>query len=443
MTVFYTLAECAATFIEVYVILCIFGFCFETRFGRGGLLALKLGFTVGVSLLTLWLNTLSLYSYMTAGIWMLLVAAVSLLLYRSNFLQAFCIAVVYLVLINAVDFLSLSVIELLFQYKGITLEVMTGPGLFRSVWLVCVKTLLVTTCVLLSRLKRPLRLPGSKICCIIIASGCFCFFCMQYLIEAVVIGNVADMRRAVLIAWLFIFLFIVCFLLILRASMRAADERMEKSIVADRLEALEESNRDLNEAYREIAKLSHDFKNHMRAMTVLAQNDRIDELKDYLREVSSDVDGIRVISYTGVDSVDAVINNKKHSAEKQDIRIEIDAAPLGNLQIRSMDLCAVIVNLLDNAIEACLRQSAADARRIRFSIAPVHSMLVVKAENPYAETSLVRKPNGGLSTAKADRRAHGYGLQIIQSITEKYSGSFEINCENQEFTAVAMLANSN
>lgn len=443
MTVLYTMVEYLTSFVEVYVLLCIYGLFFEKRFSRIKHVAIQLGTAFVMTLVTLSLNKLALYSYVTFVVWQLLISALSIILFKNNFVKALCISVVYAVLINAVDFLTVSIIELIFNVKGITLEVMTTTGPLRSAFILFVKALLVIVYFILARKKQLRTIFDTKTCLIVIASGVFCFFCMQYLIEAVIIGNVADMRRAVLIAWLFIFLFIISFILILRGNMRFAAEKMANSIVSTRLEVLEEDNRHLNDAYGEIAKLSHDFKNHMRAMTMLAQNRKYSDLTKYLNEVSTDVNSLRIISYTGVESVDAVINNKKASADKHGIHIEIDVSPLYDLHIRSMDLCAVLVNLLDNAIEASQKLIEADKRRIRLSISCIHSMIMIKTENAYDTDSSIRVSNGKLETTKKNRQLHGYGLQIVKTIVDKYNGSFEINHDDQKFVAVAMLSNGN
>lgn len=443
MNFVYGLVEIITSFIEIFVIFCIFDSFFDKKCIGTKFYFLRILLTFIVTVLTLWLNTLALYSYLTAVIIVSLISLLSIILHKNSFLQSLCISIVYIVIINALDFLTISIVELIFNVKGVTLEVMTMTGPYRSLLALSMKMILVAAYFLLLRNKH-IDIPfNTKFCIIIITSSVFCFFCMQYLIEAVVIGNVADMRRAVLIAWLYIILFVISLILILRDNIRFTSERLENRIVATRLEILEEDNKNLNDAYSDIAKITHDFKNHMLAMTTLAQNEKYGELTEYLSQVTADVDNIQIRSYSGVESIDAVINNKKVKAEKHGIDLKIDVSVLCKLKIRSMDLCAVIVNLLDNAIESTLNSKSKDKQIITFSMSMVHSMVVVKTINYYDESFLCRCGEDKFKTTKDNKQLHGFGMRIVKTLADKYNGSFEIICENGVFVTAVMLSNDN
>ncbi len=437
----FSLVEYLTSFVEIYILLCLFGTLFPKKYSPIKHQVIKLLFAFCVMCLTVFLNSIQLYSYFTATIWIPLAALLAIILYKGKYLPALCLSVVFVVIINAMDFLAISVIELVFEFRGITLEVMTSAGWNRSIFAILMKVLLILIYLPFSRKKSKYLSFDSKSYYAIIAASIFCFFCMQYLIEAVIIGNVVDMRRAVLIAWIFIILFVISFILILRGNMRFTSERLANSIVSTRLEVLEEDNKNLNDAYGEIAKITHDYKNHMCAMMLLAQNHKYKELTQYLEQVSSAVDNIQIYSYSGIESIDAVINNKKAIAEKLGISIDINVSPLYNLHVRSMDLCAVIVNLLDNAIEATIRLDEMN-KNMSLSISTIHSMIVVKTKNRFDSSSMIQSNNGDIETSKKNRQLHGYGLRIVKAIAEKYNGSFEFTFENDQFEAIVMLANS-
>lgn len=73
--------------------------------------------------------------------------------------------------------------------------------------------------------------------------------------------------------------------------------------------------------------------------------------------------------------------------------------------IRSADLCAILGNLLDNALEASRQVPAAEQREIRLTIRCIHQMLVIKVENPFV--ALPNEKDGVLQTAKAQNGLHG------------------------------------
>jgi len=436
----YTSAEYVTTAIEILIYFGIIGLFSEKRISNNKHWFLYVFFVVGITCVTKALNTFALYSYLTAVIWIVIIAGAAVCLYKYRYFSSLCIAVVYAVLINVMDLIVLSILEIVFGFAGFTLEVMTSVGIYRCIYVLSMKIIMVLIYWPLARKRIPPFDFDLKTSLIIILSCVFCFLCMNSLLEAVVIGNVADMRRGILVAWLFIVLFIVTIMFLLQAHHKISSGRTANKIIEAQLDTLEQDNKNLNIAYSDLSKITHDFKNHLRTISMLAQNEKHTELKEYLNEVASDVDEIQIVSYTGIDSVDAVINNKKALAKKEYIIFEIDAAPLNHIQIRGSDLCAIIVNLVDNAIEACVKLDEIERRRIRLSISVVNSMLMIKCINNYRANDIQQTEHGDYISTKRKDENHGYGMQIVKAIAEKYNGSFEISREETQFTAVVMLS---
>ena len=347
-----------------------------------------------------------------------------------------------MLLINALDFLTVSIAELLFGVNGITIEMMTTVSTYRCALIIGMKVLLVIFYILFVHVFKPHIEFNKKVCIPVIAGSVFCFFCMQKLIEAVVIGNVSDMRKAILVAWLFITLFIISFVLIIKYNSKIAAQKLTNSIIETRLEVLEEDNRTINNAYTDLAKMAHDFKKHIGAMSVLAQNGKQDALSDYLAQMAQDADNIGFISHTGIESVDAVLNSRLSLAEKNGVELTVKAMPLSHLAIRDMDLCAIIVNLLDNAIEACMSIQDEKTRKVAFAISAINSMIIIKTENPYCGSGASSKKTRTLSESDKGH-IHGYGLQIINTLSKKYDGTLATEMKDGIYSATVMLSNNN
>ena len=439
MSWFFRFVEVASSVIEILVMFRLFDFFFEKKHGKAVHICLELLCTALITALTIWLNAISLYSYLTAVIILSIVAASSKLLCRCSFISALSITVVCMLLINALDFLTLSVAELLFGVNGVTIEVMTTVGAYRCALIIGMKTVLVLLYILFVHAIKPRIQFNNKVCATVIVSGIFCFFCMQKLIEAVIIGNISDMRKAVLVAWLFIILFIVSFMLLLKYNAKLTAQKLTNSIIETRLEVLEADSKAINNAYSDLAKMAHDFKKHIAAISVLAQNQKYDALAGYLAQMEQDAENIRFISHTGVESVDAVLNSRLSAAQKNGVELTIKATPLVLLSVRDMDLCAIAANLLDNAIEACMKVEGAEMRTVRFTISSINSMIIIKVKNPYVEVSDKQKAE----RIAADGHMRGYGLQIIKTLAEKYDGTYTATTKDNAYIATVMLANYN
>ena len=105
------------------------------------------------------------------------------------------------------------------------------------------------------------------------------------------------------------------------------------------------------------------------------------------------------------------------------------------LSIQEQDLCALLLNLIDNAIDASKKEEQGD---IHISIGIAKKYLSVQIKNKSSEDILVHNPT--LKTIKSDSIYHGFGLQIIRQIVQKYNGIFDTSMESGYFCASVMLA---
>ena len=442
MTVLYNLSEFITSFIECYVLILIYSKFFAQRFRGGVHIAVQVAFGVAVMLLTVWMNSDALFSLYTLNTWIVIMAVIGALLNHANIVKTLCISIIYMVLLCSSDLFMLAFIELLFGAEGITFEVISEVGVLRTAYSLFVKLLLVIVYIVLFRKWKGYEFSVKSAVCLSVY-GCFFFSGLQSMVNSIVTNSVYDMRRSVLFSLVFVMLFMVSIFIVLQFNSRLKKERLENSIITTRIEVLENNNKQLNDAYREVAKISHDHDNQLRTMTLLAQNGKYNELTSYLCEMRYDIGYVKIKSYTAVDSIDAAINTKVHLAESKNIAIDVSASYPGSINVRQVDICAVIVNLLDNAIEACAKIEDTQSRYIKLSISPIGEMIVIKVENSHVSYVSVAEDSGQLQTTKNDGAQHGYGIKIVDAITKKYNGSLEIEYTDNTFTAIAMLAYDN
>ena len=438
---FYAFSKNFISFLECYILCCTYSLFFERRLSKwkhagacvlGGLvLMLMLDF----------LNSLALFSFLTVAAVVIASSSLALLIYRANWVQTLSVSVVYFVLILAYDFLVISVVELLYQVDNFTMTILTEVGPARTVYIWFQKISLVTVYLLLAWRNKGRRVQlSSRVSLALIASGTFCFFFMQYLINAILIGDVAEIKKSVLIAWLFILLFFAGVWVLVAAYSKMETQRIEKDAAASKAAALEENSMRLNQAYSEIAKVSHDFRNHLRTMSTMAGDGQYEELRDYLQTLTKEQPPVRMRMYTGVEIVDAVLNNKAHEAQAQQVQLSINARYPANAKIRSVDICALLVNLLDNALEASAKIPDPEKRLVEIRIAPVNAMLMIVVKNTVAENA--KLPGAGQNvTIKADKHVHGYGLKIVRSVLARYKGHMEQTCADGFFTTNLLMNN--
>lgn len=175
---------------------------------------------------------------------------------------------------------------------------------------------------------------------------------------------------------------------------------------------------EVDNLYRQTRGWRHDFKNHLQTMQAYLELGRLEALERYIRELTDDYSQVDMSLKTGNAMVDAILNSKLSLLRERDIRVDASAAVPEGIPVSDVDLSVMIGNLLDNAMEACLKVSA-EKRFVRFYMAKAKKNLYIYVMNS-ADGSYRRGLGGYLSTKAAD--GHGYGLMRIDKVVKKYRG---------------------
>lgn len=187
--------------------------------------------------------------------------------------------------------------------------------------------------------------------------------------------------------------------------------------------------------YREMRGWRHDYHNHiqtMKAYRSLGQDNRLDE---YLSALDADLSGVDELIKSGSVMVDAMLNAKLSLAKNKKISINAKAIVPVELTISEVDLCVVIGNLLDNAMEACMRLADENARFIRVYIDIKRQHLYISVTN--ASDGQTKMLNGRYLSGKAGY--HGFGLPRVDNIIKKYGGYIKRGDEAGAFSSEVML----
>lgn len=203
------------------------------------------------------------------------------------------------------------------------------------------------------------------------------------------------------------------------------------------LELQRQSAEKMENAYNHTRALRHDLKNHLHALSgLLADNDTVGAL-EYIQTMQSDLEDAAYFAVTGNTAVDAILNEKLFTAQRQQTNLRFDAISLKETKVKPMDLCIILSNALDNALEACQKIQDTQARTITLKLREEADFLLICVQNPVSEPPK-RYGNRFLSDKK-DRENHGVGLRSIRSTAEKYNGEFLAECKENVFTLLVRL----
>ncbi len=218
------------------------------------------------------------------------------------------------------------------------------------------------------------------------------------------------------------------------AMARSYKKRNEIELELAQTELELEHSRHLSQAYDTLREWRHDIKNQLGVLYNLAENNDTEHIKQYIKDSSYSLSNVMTLVDTKNPALDAILSNKLIEAQLEGIKVESSFAIPANLDILSVDICSIISNLFDNAIEAVRN---CDDKWIKIEISPVENMLHIYIANP---TNGVYSYNGDtLSTTKSDKKIHGIGLKRVKSIVERYSGQISIKPNKNSFEVDILL----
>ena len=212
----------------------------------------------------------------------------------------------------------------------------------------------------------------------------------------------------------------------------------QKSIKLNK--ALEESRNKLaryNYSVKVEEKLNkerHELNNKYFYIQTLLEENKLYKLAEFLeKQTKHDFKGESKV-FTGNSLMDHILNKKLREAREKKINTVVDTEVQKNIPVDDEMICTVLLNLLDNAIEASVLEKEPE---IRVSLKHIQNYFVIKVSNFISDDVVKNNPN--LSTSKTDKKIHGYGIKIIKEMIKKTDGLFKITSENNCFTFMVMF----
>ena len=217
--------------------------------------------------------------------------------------------------------------------------------------------------------------------------------------------------------------------------MSLISKQIDKRIATYQRELIETHYQEVENMYRQIRGWRHDYRNHIQTMKVLAANGDMEGIKAYLDELDTDLNSVDTVVKTGNPMADAILNSKLSLARSKCITVRCDAHIPVRLKMSELDLCCIIGNLFDNAIEASLSLPEAE-RLIRVYMDMKGTQLYISFTN-FTSAKKLTKVGKRFQTSKGE--GHGFGLVRIDNIVERLDGYLSRNSEDGAFTTEILI----
>lgn len=210
---------------------------------------------------------------------------------------------------------------------------------------------------------------------------------------------------------------------------------IDKRIAAYQRELIEIHYAEVENMYRQMRGWRHDYRSHIQLLKAHAAQGEWEALRAYLDQLETDLATVDTVVKTGNPMADAILNSKISLARSKHIQVRADASVPVALSISELDLCVILGNLFDNAIEASL--SLPEPERL------IRVYMEIKGEQLYISfTNLTaagkrEKRDGRFRSTKGE--GHGFGLVRIDAIVERLGGWLSRNSEEGAFTTEILL----
>lgn len=209
------------------------------------------------------------------------------------------------------------------------------------------------------------------------------------------------------------------------------DRLIARRVAVFESEILQKYYAEVENMYTKMRGWRHDYRHHIQTMKIHAANGEFEDVVKYLDLLDDDLTNVETVIRTGNRMADAILNSKLSLAAERKIKVKARAEIPVSLTVSELDLCIVIGNLLDNAMEACM-ELPEEERLIRIYMEMKGNYLYLALTN----TAAGAKQHRFLSTKG---EGHGFGIARVDAIVKKYGGYVTRASEDEAFSTEILL----
>lgn len=278
-------------------------------------------------------------------------------------------------------------------------------------------------------------------------SALFIFLCINILILLVVallfsIQVHNSFEHNVLFAALDVILSIISVLsmALLYIMTTISDKRHQYELALNHAQITRANQQTLKDMYTSLVAKQHDFKHQLQTLELLIMSGNVEDAKKYFNNYKLKAVNTGITFVTGNIAIDALMTAKALTCEKKQITFEYTSYPLNDLPIPEVDFCAIVGNLLDNAIEGAERiVNANESKWVHLTFSRIWDMFYIICENSMRPATIRRFGGKFISSKKENEIGHGYGIQNIIEIVDASQGIYSFDTKENVFTATITL----
>lgn len=421
--IIYNILEVLATFVETFICYRFINLFIRTYLSKSKCLILS-----GVlSIIIFFLNRETLFNLSTLAVAIIFISLTNYLIFKIPIFDSFSITAFYSFCLLFFDFFSITVLGLYFNNNAFASHVIIEQSFSRYIFLLLSKLSLIIAYILFKKLLIKQNIFKNRNLLFITIIGYVGMIYFAKLTFESINFNIA-------INWFLLLVIIVLLLFSVIAYMSYYKEAELKIIIILRNIILYQNYKELYKNYKKNSLIYHDTKNHLIVLDNLLQNQKYDQVRLFVKELTDRT--LNNYVWTGNDIIDCIINAKKDVCEQLNIKLLVDADPINIDDLDIFLISTVIPNLLDNAIEAC-KKCNDEKRWLTIAVRHINKMIIIKIVNSISETPILHDNN--LLTTKTEKEKHGWGIKSIEDTIQQANGAFNYYFDSQKFTTIVTI----
>lgn len=431
MTVIYNIIEFLISFVETYVCYLFLDLMLKKRIHSRKKDFIVLVYSLGVTTFIFWNNQISLFSNFLL-VFVIFAIGVSVpLLFITSFPKAITIVGLYYLTISLFDLFFIFIISIIINKNNIGDYLLGNQSIYRCIYICIVKICLVISYLIIKRININYEMFSRfwlfwLIICIV---GYIALFYFQQF----AIGPLTQILASNWIIFLVVFAMI---LLLFYMYIKYRDYKEKNMVINIRNDLLEKSYENIQRIYKDNEHVMHDFKNHLAIISNYIERSENSKALEYIENIVQSFRKIENTVWSEIEIVDIILNCKISEAEANHIKMDIDVM-VAPSKVSDVDFCTILSNLLDNAIEAAVKD-VEENRYIKLTMKSINNMLSIKVIN-----NTIDKPQIAESlkfeTTKKNKKGHGIGLESVEYCINKYNGIINFNFEMNYFEIQILL----
>ena len=223
----------------------------------------------------------------------------------------------------------------------------------------------------------------------------------------------------------FYFVFVILYY---AETQKQASLQREKDMLDAQFRLAQTEFASLRQLQQNAASYRHDMRHHFTLLQGLASKEHIEGIKEYLRTAQSDMDAITPTRFCENETVNLILSAFAAKAKQAEIMLTVDAKLPDLLPFSDTELCSLLSNALENAIQATETIQDSNKRSITLRVYSKNNKLCIDIRNRYQAEPVFRQ---GLPVSK--EQGHGFGTKSMAHIVEKHGGVFQFGVKDGWF----------